>query len=437
MPIAAGFVGLLLAAAFGYGWPQVERGMDFVSHAVIGAGSVGLFVYGVLNRLLIVTGLHHILNNLAWFLLGDYGGVTGDLKRFFAGDPTAGRFMSGFFPVMMFGLPGACLAMYSTARPERRRAVGGLLLSMGLTSFLTGVTEPIEFAFMFLAPLLYAVHALLTGTAMVLMHWLHVRLGFGFSAGLFDYLLNFRIAERPLWLLPVGAAYFALYFVLFRYVILRFDVRTPGREAAEAASTEVVSESSRVHAGRGRDADESGANFIRALGGAVNLRSVDACTTRLRLEVADQNAVDEAALRRLGAHGLVRPSATALQVVLGPIADQVAERIRQALRATSTASSTPVVTALAAASPARAERSAPQPRRVLELLAAFGGTANIANVAVASTRLRIKVRDDDAVDMEALRGASPRGSTRAAVRCWHVVIGPEAATWAEALRAAG
>ena len=157
--------------------------MDVASRAVLDAGGVGLFVYGALNRLLIVTGLHHILNNIAWFLLGDYGGVTGDLKRFFAGDPTAGRFMAGFFPVMMFGLPGACLAMYVTARPERRRAVGGLLLSMALTSFLTGVTEPIEFAFMFLAPVLYAVHAVLTGVAMVLMHWLEVRLGFGFSAG--------------------------------------------------------------------------------------------------------------------------------------------------------------------------------------------------------------------------------------------------------------
>ena len=233
VPIASGFAGLLLAAAFGYGWPVLEQGMDAASRAVVAAGGAGLFVYGLLNRLLIVTGLHHILNNIAWFILGDYGGATGDLNRFFAGDPTAGRFMSGFFPVMMFGLPGACLAMYSTARPERRRVVGGLLLSMALTSFLTGVTEPIEFAFMFLAPVLYAVHAVLTGTAMWLMHWLDVRLGFGFSAGLFDYVLNFRLAEKPLWLLPIGAAYFALYFGLFRWAILRFDLRTPGREPIE------------------------------------------------------------------------------------------------------------------------------------------------------------------------------------------------------------
>ncbi len=167
VPIVAGVAGLAIAFAFGLGWPAVERGMDTASHGIIESGSAGLFVYGVLNRLLIVTGLHHILNNVAWFLVGDYNGVTGDLKRFFAGDPTAGAFMSGFFPVMMFGLPAACLAMYRTALPARRKAVGGLLMSMALTSFLTGVTEPIEFTFMFLAPALYAVHAALTGAAAI------------------------------------------------------------------------------------------------------------------------------------------------------------------------------------------------------------------------------------------------------------------------------
>src|SRR6185503_13044047 len=152
VPIAAGGAALVMAFVFGLGWPVLSSGMDALSRGVIASGEFGLFVYGVLNRALIVTGLHHILNNVAWFLVGDFGGVTGDLKRFFAGDPAAGVFMSGFFPVMMFGLPAACLAMYHTARPEARRAAGGLLLSMALTSFLTGVTEPIEFTFMFLAP---------------------------------------------------------------------------------------------------------------------------------------------------------------------------------------------------------------------------------------------------------------------------------------------
>ncbi|MGH8166497.1 MAG: PTS transporter subunit EIIC, partial [Woeseiaceae bacterium] len=204
VPIASGVCGLFAAAAFGFGWPLLESGMNHLSRAVLDAGEVGLFLYGTLNRVLIVTGLHHILNNIAWFLLGDFDGVTGDLRRFFEGDPTAGVFMSGFFPVMMFGLPAACLAMYRSAAPERRRAIGGLLVSMALTSFLTGVTEPIEYTFMFLAPVLYAIHALLTGASMVLMDIAGVRLGFGFSAGLFDYLLNFNISTRPLWLLPIG-----------------------------------------------------------------------------------------------------------------------------------------------------------------------------------------------------------------------------------------
>jgi PTS system N-acetylglucosamine-specific IIC component len=436
VPIASGFAGLLLAAAFGYGWPVLEHGMDVASRAVVDAGGAGLFVYGLLNRLLIVTGLHHILNNLAWFLLGDYGGVTGDLKRFFAGDPTAGRFMSGFFPVMMFGLPGACLAMYSTARPERRRAVGGLLLSMALTSFLTGVTEPIEFAFMFLAPVLYAVHAVLTGTAMVLMHWLDVRLGFGFSAGLFDYVLNFRLAEKPLWLLPIGAAYFALYFGIFRWTILRFDLRTPGREAIEklpatAGSLQVAAATD----GASPPPDD----FVSALGGPENLRSVDACTTRLRLEVVDQHKVNEAALRRLGAHGLVRPSATALQVVLGPVADQVAERIRRQLRAPDAIAS-PVSSAgpgivpgmsAPAGSLARIGDAASGaiasalPGISCELTSAFGGTANIATIAsLAATRLRIVVHDEKAVDAPALERAAIRGSVRVAERTWHVIVKP-------------
>ncbi len=228
VPIASGVAGLIVAALFGWGWPVLESGMDGLSRSVLGAGEFGLFAYGVLNRVLIVTGLHHILNNLAWFLVGDYNGVTGDLKRFFAGDPAAGAFMSGFFPVMMFGLPAACLAMYHAARPEKRAAVAGLLGSMALTSFLTGVTEPIEFSFMFLAPMLYVLHALLTGIAMVLMHLLGVHLGFGFSAGLFDYVLNFGLATRPWLLVPIGLAYFALYYGVFRFVIRRFDLQDAG-----------------------------------------------------------------------------------------------------------------------------------------------------------------------------------------------------------------
>ncbi len=400
VPIAAGCAALVIAAAFGWGWPFLTRAMDAASAGIVESGSLGLFAYGVLNRILIVTGLHHILNNVAWFIVGDYGGATGDLKRFFAGDPSAGAFMSGFFPVMMFGLPAACLAMYHTALPAKRRAAGGLLLSMALTSLLTGVTEPIEFTFMFLAPLLYAVHAVLTGLAMVTMDLLGIHLGFSFSAGAFDYLLNFKFSTRPLWLLPVGAAYFALYYFLFRYFIVRFNLRTPGREAGDAASAgpAPVGDSARADA------------FIAALGGAANLKSVEACTTRLRLELADRDVVDDAALRRLGSRGSVKVGAHGLQVVVGPIADQVAGSIRARLGSAG------------AVTQAAAMTTATTPDLRAEVLAALGGVGNIRQVENLGGRLLVGVRDDSAVDEAALLAANPRGFARPRALSLHLLV---------------
>ncbi|MEA3178710.1 MAG: N-acetylglucosamine system or component, partial [Gammaproteobacteria bacterium] len=425
VPIASGFAGLLVAAVFGWEWQRVETGMDALSQSVLHAGAFGLFAYGVLNRILIVTGLHHIINNIAWFLLGDYNGTTGDLKRFFAGDPSAGAFMAGFFPVMMFGLPAACLAMYHAARPERRKAVAGLLGSIALTSLLTGVTEPIEFTFIFLAPALYAVHALLTGVAFVIMNALHVRLGFGFSAGLFDYVLNFNKATRPLLLLPVGLAYFGLYYGLFRFVISWLNLKTPGREDEPVA----------VEAESGAPADRALA-YIKALGGAANIVALDACTTRLRLVMADQSVVDEAALKRLGARGMIRPSATALQVVVGTDADQVAGEMKIALRAAGAAAANSPASATAATSPATAASvpasaatgnaaaavtsvaaasdftrgpTAPPPAlppiptpTLSSLLTALGGRANVRAIETASTRLRINIVDPKAVNESAI-----------------------------------
>lgn len=383
VPIAAGFMGLLVALAFGYGWPFIEHGMDSLSHVVIESGNFGLFAYGVLNRVLIATGLHHILNNVSWFLIGDFNGATGDLKRFFAGDPTAGYFMSGFFPVMMFGLPAACLAMYHAALPERKKETAGLLLSMALTSFLTGVTEPIEFTFMFLAPVLFALHALLTGTAMVVMELLQSRLGFGFSAGLFDYVLNFNLAGKPLLLLPVGVAYALLYYVLFRYFIRRFNLATPGREPLAANDvTAAVAPSG--------DVDRALA-FIRALGGSGNLRSVDACTTRLRLILEDTHSVDEPALKSLGAIGLVRLGVDGLQVVLGPVADQVAGAIRAQWQSPAVVAPVPAPTAVSA-------------RVILppDWLDALGGAANVLTVEAIEGRRMLRLIDPTGLDRDAL-----------------------------------
>ncbi|HEV7445860.1 MAG TPA: N-acetylglucosamine-specific PTS transporter subunit IIBC [Steroidobacteraceae bacterium] len=411
VPIASGFAGLVLAAVFGWEWQHVENGMDALSRSVLHAGSVGLFAYGVLNRVLIVTGLHHIINNIAWFLLGDYNGTTGDLKRFMAGDPSAGAFMAGFFPVMMFGLPAACLAMYHAARPERRRAVGGLLASIALTSLLTGVTEPIEFTFMFLAPALYAVHALLTGIAFVIMNALQVRLGFGFSAGLFDYVLNFNKATRPLLLLPVGLAYFALYYGLFRFVIVWLNLKTPGRED-DAVATDAAAESQ-------PPADRALA-YIKALGGAANILALDACTTRLRLVVANQSAVDAEALKRLGVRGMVKPSANALQVVVGTNADLVAGEMKSALRARAV--------------PAAPAAPTIPTSTLTSLLTALGGRSNVRAVEAASSRLRINIADASIVDQPAIASLGLRGVALAAPNWVHVIIGPEAAAAGVSLR---
>jgi len=433
VPILSGVAALVLAAAFGLEWQRIELGMDTLSRAVLAAGPWGLFAYGVLNRILIVTGLHHVINSLAWFVVGNYHGHTGDLNRFFAGDPSAGEFMAGFFPVMMFGLPAACLAMYHTTLPDRRRAVAGLLISIALTAFLTGVTEPVEFSFMFLAPALYAVHALLTGLAFVIMHALHVRLGFGFSAGLFDYVLNYKFASRPLLLLPVGALYFGLYYGIFRFAITRFDLKTPGREDIDSTAPAVAAPATAAGpADRAR-------TYIAALGGVGNLESVMACTTRLRLIIRTQETVDLQALKRLGARGVVKPSATALQVVVGPIADQIAGEIREAMASMSQES---------AAAPAPRAPSSPQPleaappaavpapaKDVLRgLLAALGGPVNVRSIEPASSRLRIAVASTSAIDSAAIRKLGMRGVAIAAPDCVHVIVGPAAEATGISLR---
>lgn len=394
IPIASGFVGLVFAAAFGFGWTHLEAAIDAFSRTIVDLGGFGLFVYGVLNRILIVTGLHHILNNVAWFIVGDYQGVAGDLRRFFAGDPEAGSFMAGFFPVMMFGLPAACLAMYHAARPERKKAVGGMLFSMALTSFLTGVTEPIEFTFMFLAPVLYAVHAVLTGLSMLLMDALGVKLGFGFSAGLFDYLLNFTASTRPLMLLVVGAVYFGLYYGMFRLCIAWLDLKTPGREAETAGV-----KNERAYA------SGTGGAFVVALGGSENLSSVDACTTRLRLIVVDRSAVDEAALKELGAKGLIWPSENAVQIVIGPAADETARAIRAAL------AGKPAVGAPSTVSetrPSHESAVSPGAGQVQEFLDALGGKANVKTIDATFDRLCLRLGNVGLLDEDALKRLGAR-----------------------------
>ncbi len=246
VPILSSFAGLAIGIVFGLIWPVLGTGIHNFSEWLVGSGAVGAGIFGVANRALIPIGMHHLLNSFPWFQAGTYndGGTDyhGDIARFLHGDPSAGQFMTGFFPIMMFALPAACLAIVHCARPERRKVVGGMMLSLALTAFVTGVTEPIEFTFMFIAPILYAIHAVLTGISMALTWGLGMKDGFGFSAGAVDYLLNLGKATNPVGLAIVGLCFAVVYYVIFRFAITKFNLPTPGRESDEELAELVKAE---------------------------------------------------------------------------------------------------------------------------------------------------------------------------------------------------
>ncbi|PJE78363.1 PTS system N-acetylglucosamine-specific EIICBA component [invertebrate metagenome] len=325
VPIMTGLIALVAAAILGYIWPAIQNGINAFGNVVATSGAIGEFIYGVLNRALIPLGLHHVLNSIFWFGLGEFTNaagdiVTGDIARFFAGDPTAGTFMAGFYPIMMFGLPGAALAMFLAAPRQNRNKVGGLLLSLALTAFLTGVTEPLEFLFVFLAPGLYAIHAVLTGLSLVVCNELGVLHGFGFSAGAFDMVLNWGLATKPWLLLIIGPCFGIVYFVLFYVAIKKFHLKTPGQEDGTDTVPSVNLKGS-----------ERAQKYIELLGGAGNLQSVDACITRLRLTLNSRELIDEAGLKGIGAKGVVRLGSNNLQVILGPLAEIIAGEIKDTL----------------------------------------------------------------------------------------------------------
>ncbi|MBC3436441.1 PTS transporter subunit EIIC [Pseudomonas sp. BW16M2] len=417
VPIATGVSAVFLGLLFGLIWPPIQHGINALGQLMLESGSIGAFFFGVLNRLLIITGLHHILNNLVWFVFGSFQAasgqvVTGDLARFFAGDPNAGQFMTGMFPVMIFGLPAACLAMYRHALPQRRKLIGGVLLSMALTSALTGVTEPIEFAFMFLAPLLYLIHALLTGLSMAICDLLGIRLGFTFSGGGIDMALGWGRSSNGWLVFPVGVLYGLVYYFVFDYCIRRFDLKTPGREEQAASQAE------------GSDAPRA-RRYIDALGGAANLQGVDACTTRLRLVLADRNLARDQDLKALGALAVVRPgTGGSLQVVVGPMADALADEIRGELPHARVAP--PVV-----------EKAAVATETVVadEWLQALGGRENVLEAqCVASSRVRVRVRNEAKVEQERLAALGCLGVSPQAGGVWHLVVGSKAPALGSALQ---
>ena len=304
-------------------WPVVYSALVAFGEAILGLGAVGAGIYGFFNRLLIPVGLHHALNSVFWF---DVAGVN-DLGNFWAGTGTlgvTGQYMTGFFPVMMFGLPAAALAMYHTAKPGKKKVAYGLLLAAAVCSFFTGVTEPLEFAFMFLAPGLYLIHALLTGISLAICALLPVRAGFNFSAGFVDWFLSFKapMAVNPLFIIPIGLIYGVIYYVVFRFAIVKFNFKTPGREDDDDIDENQVTLAN-------NDYTQVASIILEGLGGKGNIKSVDNCITRLRLEINDYTLVNEKKIKSAGVAGVIRPGKTSVQVIVGTQVQFVADEFKK------------------------------------------------------------------------------------------------------------
>lgn len=352
VPIVVSLACLFLAFAMSYFYPIFDAGLTGLGEFIGGSGAVGAFIYGFANRMLIPLGLHHIPNSYIWFLYGDYQTpdgetVTGELTRFAAGDPTGGHLTSGFYPILMFGLPAAALAMIHVANKKQRKVAVGILSAAALTAFLTGVTEPLEFAFMFVAFPLYIIHAVLTGLSLAIAYVLDIHLGFSFSAGLIDLLLygTAPAAKNIPLLIVMGVVFAVLYYLLFRFAITKWNMRTPGREpedefeaeqranlgvGADAATAVQGGGATQTLTGVSQSAPTKAEQLIEAFGGRENLVNVDACITRLRMEVADKSKVDQARLKSLGAAGVIEVG-NSVQAVFGTESEVLKNDIRDAL----------------------------------------------------------------------------------------------------------
>jgi glucose PTS system EIICBA or EIICB component len=329
VPIITGVTAIILGVVLIFVWPPIQGGLNAFSKNMIGANpTLSAFIFGLIERSLIPFGLHHIFYSPFWFEFGEYVNkagevVRGDQKIFFAQlkdgvELTAGTFMTGKFPFMMFGLPAAALAMYHEARPEHKKYVAGIMGSAALTSFLTGITEPIEFTFLFVAPVLFAIHAVFAGLSFMIMQLLNVKIGMTFSGGLIDYILFGVLQNRTDWwlVIPVGLVLAVIYYFGFRFAIRKFDLKTPGREdKTEEAETGAV------------EAGELPRNVLEALGGPANISNLDACITRLRVSVNDVKNVDKERLKKLGASGVLEVGNN-IQAIFGPKSDTLKGQIK-------------------------------------------------------------------------------------------------------------
>lgn len=344
-PIITSFFAIIASGILFFAWPFIYAGLVGFGTAIVSLGAVGAGIYAFFNRLLIPVGLHHALNQVFWFDIA----ALKDIPLFLGGQSTidlfaqgpeavkaaglavrdistVGMYQAGFFPIMMFGLPGAALAMYHTAKDNKKKVAASLLMAGALASFITGVTEPLEFAFMFLAPGLYLVHALLTGISVAIASVFGYRAGFGFSAGLFDMILSARnpLANQWYMLLAMGLVFFAIYYFIFRFIILKFNLKTPGREDDDEANPDegVVFDKS-------TDFAEMAKIILAGLGGKENIDELDHCITRLRVDVKQYELVDEKKIKQAKIAGIIRPSQKNVQVIIGPQVQAVFDEIKK------------------------------------------------------------------------------------------------------------
>jgi PTS system glucose-specific IIC component len=434
VPIITAFAVIAAGAVLSFIWPPIDKAIDAFTHwAVHESPAIAFTIYGVVERALIPFGLHHVWNVPFFFQAGDYTDpatgtvVHGEIARFIHGDPTAGR-MTGGYLFKMFGLPAAALAIWRAARPENRKKVGGIMISAAVTAFLTGITEPIEFAFLFVAPVLYAVHAVLAGLAYFVCITLNIRHGFTFSHGLIDFIVLYPKSHNALWLLVIGPIWAAMYYGVFSYAIRRFNLLTPGREEDEA-----------VKATGSVSGDNFALQLVRAFGGRSNIASLDSCITRLRVKLHDVNRADANKLKALGAAGVVMVG-DGVQAIFGTQSGNLKTDMEEYLKtAGPEADEIEKVSPVKAPSIAGTQPTLRDPdaaRRANLYIAALGGKKNIVRVdACAETRLRLVLRDEGLLKEGELKAEGIAAIVRVDGQTIHLLAGLNADQYAAEMRA--
>ena len=434
VPIITSFAVIFVGAVLSFIWPPIGNGIDAFSHwAVHGRPAMAFTIYGVVERALIPFGLHHIWNVPFFFQAGEFtdpatGKVLhGEIARFIAGDPTAGH-MTGGYLFKMWGLPAAAIAIWHCARPENRAKVGGIMVSAAITSFLTGITEPIEFAFLFVAPLLYVIHALLAGAAYFLCIALNIKHGFTFSHGLIDYVVLFPKSHNALWLFVIGPVWALVYYGIFSFAIRKFNLLTPGREPEEQTPV----------GARAASGDQFALQLVRAFGGRSNIASLDACITRLRVQLADVTKANADKLKALGAAGVVVVG-DGMQAIFGTRSENLKTEMEEYLKtAGPEADEVEPESPVKAPAPAGIEPKLRDPdaaRKAAAFIAALGGKENIVRVdACAETRLRLVLHDEEKIKEAGLKDEGIAGVVRLPNHTCHLLAGLNADQYAAEMR---